>query len=110
LDSRIRVLVVDPATEPLDDGRVRRVACDHRAFDFSPWTARPYGPALLGFELPLSDRLFELARRAQRTVVEFPEDDAWPHGRDAFNELLSHTRVETRPRENVAGLTASSTV
>ncbi|MFN0105503.1 MAG: hypothetical protein ACKV2U_25875 [Bryobacteraceae bacterium] len=92
------VLVVDPLVEPFQGKKVRRVACDYRTFDFSPYSGANYGLALLGLDLPLSAALFDLAAGAKTVVVEFSEDGCWKAGREGFQTLVGETGLRLRQR------------
>jgi len=50
--------------------------------------------ALLGFELPTSEALYELVNGAEVVVVEFAEDADWTLGRVDFEALLSHISLK----------------
>jgi len=87
------VTVIDPLIVPMTSKRVSHLACDYREVDYSFLRGKPYGVAILGMEIPLSETLFELVRRARTVVIEFTEDPTWTHPRELYDELRKNTNL-----------------
>jgi hypothetical protein len=87
------VIVVDPRVEGRYTELFRHVKCNYLDYDFACVSGRQYCLAMLGFDLPLSEKPFDLVRAASIVVVEFTYDNAWMRSREVFNELAEKVQL-----------------